>query len=63
MKHGGESIMLWCCFSVSGVGTLHRIEGIIREKNYNKILEENLKKDAWKLGLGQRCWFQYNNDP
>ena len=30
---------------------------------FNRILEENLKKDKWKLGLGRRWWFQHDNDP
>ena len=36
----------------------------MRKGNYNKILEENLKKDARKLGLGRRWWwFLHDNDP
>ena len=44
--------MLWGCFSASGVGTRHRMKG---------ILDKNMK-DAQKHGLGRR-WFQHDNDP
>ena len=64
VRRGGGSIMLRHCSSASGVGALHRIEGIVRKEDYhyNKILEETLKKDARKLRLGQSWWFQHNND-
>ena len=55
VKHDGGSIMLWGNFSASGEGTLHRIQGVMRKEYYTKNLEENLKKDARKLGLG-RIW-------
>ena len=45
------------------VGTLHRIEEIMRQENYIMIFEENLKHDARKLELGRRWWFQHDNDP
>ena len=57
VKHGRG------CFSASSIGTLSRIEDIIRKENYNKIMDENLNKRARKLGLGQRWWFQHDNDP
>ena len=50
--------MLWGCISASAIGTLYRIEGIMRKEDYHKILDGNLKKDARKLGLGRRWWFQ-----
>ena len=52
VKHGGGSIMLWGCFSTAGVVAFRRIEGIARKEDYNKIIEENLKTYAQKLGLG-----------
>jgi hypothetical protein len=39
VKHGGGSIILWGCFSVSGIGRLVRIEGKI---NRGKYRDENL---------------------
>ena len=49
--------------AASGVGTLHRIEGIMRKDDYNQIFEETFKKDARQLRLGWRCWFQHDNEP
>ena len=63
VKHGGGSIMLWGCFSASGVGSLERVEGIMKKEDYKKILDDNLKKDARELGLGRRWLFQHDNDP
>jgi hypothetical protein len=31
VKHGGGSIMLWGSFSATGVGSLHRINGIMKK--------------------------------
>jgi hypothetical protein len=31
VKHGGGSIMLWGSFSATGVGSLHRIHGIMKK--------------------------------
>ena len=55
--------MLWGCFSASGVGSLERVQGIMKKEDYKKILDDNLKKDARKLGLGRRWLFQHDNDP
>ena len=41
--------MLWACFSVSGVCTIHRIEEIITKEDYIKFLEKDFKKYAQKL--------------
>ncbi|MBN3272993.1 TCB1 transposase, partial [Polyodon spathula] len=62
MKHGGNSIMLWGCFSASGPGKLVKIEGKMDAAKYREILEENLLKSARDLGLGRRFIFQQDND-
>lgn len=61
VKHGSGSIMLWGCFAVGGTGTLHKLDGII--KDYFQTLQLHLRSTARWLKLGQ-CWvFQQNNDP
>ena len=37
LKHGGDSIMLWGCFSSAGTGALVRIEGKMDGAKYRKI--------------------------
>jgi hypothetical protein len=63
VKHGGDSIMLWGCFSVAGTGRLVRLEGKINGAKYREILDENLLKSAQDLRLGRRFTFQQDNDP
>ena len=42
VKHGGENLMLWGCFSAKGTGQLHRIEGKMNGAMYREILDDNL---------------------
>ena len=52
VKHGGGSVMVWGCFSSSGVGKLVFIEGILRKKDYLiEILKSSMLKSAAMLGL------------
>ena len=62
VKRGG-SIMLWGCFSASGTGNLVKVEGTMKKEGYVKILKENLRQSAAKLGLGHLFVFQHDNDP
>ena len=55
--------MLWGCVSAAGTGNLVRVEGIMKKEQYEKILKENLKQSAVKVGLGRRFVFQHDNDP
>uniref|UniRef100_A0AAZ3QWW3 Tc1-like transposase DDE domain-containing protein n=1 Tax=Oncorhynchus tshawytscha TaxID=74940 RepID=A0AAZ3QWW3_ONCTS len=61
--HGCGSIMLWGCFAAGGTGALHKIDGIMRKKNYVYILKQHLKTSVKKLNLGRKWVFQMNNDP
>ena len=63
VEHGGGSIMIWGSFSSSGVGSLHKVDGIMKKEDYLTILQTYLKEDARKLGLGCRWTFQHDRDP
>ncbi|CDQ68369.1 unnamed protein product [Oncorhynchus mykiss] len=63
VKHGGNSIMRWGCFSAAGTGRLVRIEAKMNETKHREILDENLLQSAQDFRLGQRFTFQQDNDP
>lgn len=52
-KHGGESLMVWGCFSSSRVGNLVKIDSRMTGPSYVEILKENLAPSAEKMHLGQ----------
>lgn len=62
VKHGGGSIMVWGCFSRSGVGPLVRIEGNMDRFEYAKILKTEMLPYA-KRHMRARWYFQQDNDP
>ncbi|KAF2346995.1 hypothetical protein FHG87_022249 [Trinorchestia longiramus] len=63
VKFGGGSIMVWGCFSSSGVSKLHIIEGTMNGRKYREILEEQLLPSARLLKLKRGWKFQQDNDP
>ena len=63
VKHGDGSITLWGCFSAAGVGSLHRIKGIMKKEDNAEILSTYVKHDARKVRLGRRWLFQHDRDP
>uniref|UniRef100_A0A3B5QR67 Tc1-like transposase DDE domain-containing protein n=1 Tax=Xiphophorus maculatus TaxID=8083 RepID=A0A3B5QR67_XIPMA len=62
IKHGGASIMIWGCFSYYGVGPIHRIQGIMDQFQYIRILEEVMLPYA-EEEMPLRWTFQQDNDP
>jgi transposase len=63
VKHGGGSVMVWGCFSASGVGNLVFIDGIMNQYVYMDLLKSNLKVSAQKLGIEKSFSFYQDNDP
>ena len=63
IKHGGGSIMLWGCFSSSGPGKLHVIEGKINSSMYQDILQQNMLPSVKLLKLPRGWMFQQDNGP
>lgn len=63
MKFGGGSIMVWGCFSWSGVGNLHKIDGIMDARQYIRILRHNLEPSVEKMDIAGQYIFQQDNDP
>ena len=51
------------CFSYNGTGRLVRVEGIMKQGQYVKIVCENLEKSAEALDMGSEMIFQHDNDP
>ncbi|KAK3562641.1 hypothetical protein QTP86_003380 [Hemibagrus guttatus] len=63
VKHGGGNLMFWGCFSAGGPGNLITVNGSMKKEQYIKILNNNIRQSAEKLGLGQQWTFQHDNDP
>lgn len=63
VKHGGGSVMIWGCISTKGVGNLVFINGIMNQEQYLKILKENLKQSAEKMGILDTFKLYQDNDP
>jgi|APFre7841882793_1041355.scaffolds.fasta_scaffold10376_2 transposase len=56
-------VMVWGCFSASGVGNLTTIKGIMDSSYYVDILEDNLIESMSDLFGTQPPIFQHDNDP
>ncbi|KAK3560358.1 hypothetical protein QTP86_006443 [Hemibagrus guttatus] len=63
VKHGGGNLMFWGCFSAGGPGNLIKVNGTMKKEQYIKILNNNIRQSAEKLGLGHQWTFQHDNDP
>lgn len=47
VKHGGGSPVLGGCFAASRAGTLHKVNGIMKEEDFLQILQHHLKSAGW----------------
>lgn len=62
VKHGGGSVLVWGCFSSSGVGPLIQIQGTLDQVQYRSILEDSMLPHARET-MPQGWIFQQDNDP
>ncbi len=63
VKHGGENIMLWGCFSAKGPRRLICVKERMNGAMYREILSENLLPSARALKMKRGWVFQHDNDP
>ena len=62
IKHGGGNVMVWTCFSGTGVGPFIEIDTKMDRFVYRNILESHMLPYAeWEMPL--RWVFQQDNDP
>lgn len=62
VKHGGGRVLVWGCFSSSGVGPLVRVKGIMDQTQYKDILEKQMLPFA-RNNMPRGWLFQHDNDP
>ena len=62
VKHGGGGIMVWGSFSGAGIGSLHRISGIMDQNVYLGVLRNIAIPCARRLD-GEIFIYQQDNDP
>jgi hypothetical protein len=62
VKHGRGNVMMWSCFSASGIGNPVFIDETMDKYVYTNILANNLFPSAAKMGLDTFI-FQQDNDP
>ncbi|KAK3558929.1 hypothetical protein QTP86_000006 [Hemibagrus guttatus] len=63
VKHGGGNLMFWGCFLAGGPGNLITVNSTMKKEQYIKILNNNIRQSAEKLGLGNQWTFHHDNDP
>lgn len=63
VKHGGGHVMVWGCISAKGMGNLVFIDGIMNKEQYLRILRENLRQSAERMGVLRSFKFYQDNDP
>ncbi|KAK3527957.1 hypothetical protein QTP86_013020 [Hemibagrus guttatus] len=60
VKHGGGKLMFGGVFQP--VDTVITVNGTMKKEQYIKILNNNIRQSAEKLGLGHQWTFQHDND-
>ena len=63
VKHGGENVKCWGCFSSSGVGNLVFTDENMTGELHRDILQKNMLQSAKKLNRAKDWCFQHDNDP
>ena len=63
VKHGGDSVMIWECFTCQGVGKLHILDRTMDRFYYREILEKNLLASIANFGFSNEFTFMHDNDP
>ena len=61
VKHQ-RKLMVWGCFTASGVGDLYKIQGIMRKEQYLDIVNQQAIPSGFEL-CGEGFIFQQDNDP
>ena len=62
VKHD-KKIMVWGCFSAKGTDRLYKVNGIMEQVQYRKILAEQMLPSAEELYPEGGWMFQQDNDP
>ncbi len=61
VKHGGVSVMVWCCMSAAGTGEQQFIEGTMNANMYGDILKHSMIPSLRRLC--RRAVLQHDNVP
>ena len=64
IKFGGGLVIVWGCFTSTGIGYLCQINGRMNSELYQKILEEDFLRTLSYYNLNRNnITFQHDNDP
>lgn len=64
LMHGRGNVMFWGCMTVFGVGSLHKITGIMNQHMYKDILNHNLLEVVETMPFpDEMTIFQRDRDP